>query len=108
MLVSAWPLSIRVPALHVRAVPAEDPADGVDGAAERRGGARDGGQARGVGAGEGRLGGDRDRGEKVVPFQVRTAPLLSTMTQKAVEAQETELSWPWVSMSLGWVQRAGR
>ena len=42
--------------------------------------------------------------EKVVPFQVRTAPLLSTRTQKVVEAQETELSWPWVSTSLGWVQ----
>ncbi len=26
------------------------------------------------------------------------------MTQKAVEAQETELSWPCVSISLGWVQ----
>ena len=30
--------------------------------------------------------------EKVDPFHVRTAPLLSTMTQKAVVAQETELS----------------
>ena len=42
--------------------------------------------------------------EKPDPFQVRTAPLLSTMTQNVVEAQETELSWPSVSMSLGWVQ----
>ena len=42
--------------------------------------------------------------EKVVPFQVRTAPLLSTMTQNVVVAQETELSWPWLSMSPGWVQ----
>ena len=41
--------------------------------------------------------------EKVAPFQVRTSPLLSTMTQKVVEAQETELSWPWLSMLPGWV-----
>jgi hypothetical protein len=40
--------------------------------------------------------------EKVAPFQVRTAPLLSATTQKVVEAHETELSWPWLSMSPGW------
>src|SRR5258707_11252970 len=42
--------------------------------------------------------------EKPAPFPVRTAPLLSTMTQKAVEAHETELSWPWLSTLPGWVQ----
>ena len=38
------------------------------------------------------------------PFQVSTLPLLSTSTQNDVVAQETELSWPWVSASPGWVQ----
>ena len=42
--------------------------------------------------------------EKAVPFQVKTPPPLSTMTQKDVDAQETELSWAWVSTSLGCVQ----
>ena len=42
--------------------------------------------------------------EKLTPFQVRTSPSLSTMTQNAVVAQDTEFSWPWLSMSPGWVQ----
>ena len=37
------------------------------------------------------------------PFQVSALPLLSTSTQKAVVAHETELSWPWASASLGCV-----
>ena len=42
--------------------------------------------------------------EKACPFQVMTAPLLSTRTQKVVEAQDTELSWPELSGLVGWVQ----
>ena len=38
------------------------------------------------------------------PFQVTTSPLLSTSTQKEVVAQDTELSCPWLSESVGWVQ----
>ena len=41
---------------------------------------------------------------KPSPFQVSTLPLLSTRTQKVVVAQETALSWPWASASLGCVQ----
>src|ERR1700733_1597047 len=104
MLVSAWPLSMRVPALHVvpfhpKIRPMESPARQKvvvghetavrpDASVPLRGGS----VAIDTGA------------EKLAPFQVRTAPLLSTRTQKLVEAQDTELSWPWVSTSLGWVQ----
>ncbi len=41
---------------------------------------------------------------KTRPFQVRTSPLLSTMTQNVAEAQDTALSCPCVSTSPGWVQ----
>ena len=42
--------------------------------------------------------------EKPRPFQVSTPPLLSTRTQKAVVAHDTELSWPWASRLSGCVQ----
>ena len=83
-----------------RAVPAEHPAEGVDGAAEGRGGARDAGQARGVGAGDRRLGGDgRRRGEaEPVPGQ-HGAAAVDQRRRRSCVAHETELSWPWLSTS---------
>ena len=41
--------------------------------------------------------------ENAVPFHVSTSPALSTATQKVVLAQDTALSCPWGSASLGWV-----
>ena len=89
-----------------RAVPAEHPPDGVDGAAERGGRAGDGGQARSVGAGDGRLGGDRARAPRSRPrSRSGRCRCCRPGRRSVVEAQETELSWPWVSASPGWVQR---
>src|SRR3984957_5906165 len=104
MLVSAWPLSIKVPVLqvapfHPKTRPRESTARQnvvVGQETEVRPEAlvplRGGSVAMDAGA------------EKPRPFQVRTSPSLSTMTQNAVVAQDTELSWPWLSMSPGWVQ----
>jgi hypothetical protein len=101
MLVSAWPSSMSVPALHVapfqaKTRPMESTARQkvvVGHETEVRPEAllpvRGGSEAIDTGA------------EKPEPFQVRTAPLLSTMTQNEVVAQETELSCPWVSTSPG-------
>ena len=75
-----------------RPVPAEHPADGVDGAAERRRRARDGREPRSVGPGQGGSVAMEAGGEKPRPFQVRTLPLLSTRTQKAAEGHDTALS----------------
>src|ERR1700722_5046850 len=104
MLVSAWPLSMRVPALHV--VPFQPKTRPMESTARQNVGVghetavrpeafvpvRGGSVAIDIGA------------EKVAPFQVRTAPLLSAMTQNAMEAQETELSGPCLWTWLGWVQ----
>src|ERR1700759_62494 len=103
MLVRAWPLSIKVPALHVapfhaktrprestarqKVVVGHDTAVSPEALVPVRGGS----EAIDTGA------------EKLAPFQVRTSPLLSTMMQNVVVAQETELSCPWLSMSPGWV-----
>ena len=103
MLVSACPLSMRVPALHVvpfqsNTRPRESTArqnvavgHDTDVSPEALLPKTAGSVAMDTGA------------LKSCPFQVSTSPLLSTMTQNVVEAQDTAFSCPSVSTSLGWV-----
>ncbi len=103
MLVSACPLSMSVPPLHVvpfqsntrprESTARQNVAVGHDTDVSPDGAAPE----------DGRLGGNGTGALKPCPFQVRTSPLLSTMTQNVVEAQETAFSCPSVSTSLGWV-----
>ena len=104
MLVRARPLSIRVPLLQ--AVPFQANTRPMESTARQKVAV---GQDTAVSpdASVPVTGGSDaidDGAVKPSPFQVSTLPLLSTRTQKDVVAQETELSWPWASALLGWVQ----
>src|ERR1700681_1592957 len=104
MLLRAWPLSMIVPGLH--AVPFQPNTRPMESTARQNIGlahetavspdalvpVSGGSDAMEAGA------------EKARPFQVSTAPLLSPSTQKDADAQDTELSWPWVSALVGCVQ----
>ena len=103
MLVSAWPLSMRVPWLHV--VPFHPKTRPMESTARQKVVVGHETEVRPdalVPVSGGSVAIDTGA-EKVVPFQVTAAPLLSTRMQKVVEAHDTELSWPWVSTSLGCV-----
>ena len=103
MLVSAWPLSMRVPALQV--VPFQPNTRPRESTARQKVGVGQDTDVRPdalVPFSAGSV--PMDSGAvKPWPFQVSTSPLLSTMTQKVVDAHETEFSCPCVSTSLGWV-----
>ena len=104
MLERACPSSIRVPLLQL--VPSKPKTRPMESTARQKVGVghetpvspdasepcSDGSVATGTGA------------LNAVPFHVSTSPALSTATQNVVLAQDTELSWPALSASPGWVQ----
>src|SRR5580704_15486722 len=103
MLVSAWPLSMRVPELHdapfqPKTRPTVSTARQKVGVGhetpvrpEASAPATEGSVVMGMGA------------ENAWPFQTITLPALSTRTQNVVEAHDTEFSWPLESAPVGWV-----
>src|ERR1700679_2573933 len=104
MLLSAWPSSMSVPLLHD--VPSKPKTRPMESTARQKVGVGHETPVR-TDASEPSRGGSvatGGGGEKAVPFHVSESPELSTAMQKEGLAQETELSWPALSASPGWVQ----